>query len=188
MSGGGARPDAERKRKSGAARELEYRTLLKPKAVKLKGAEIEVGECPEPHGFNGFMSMATKNASENIAPAIYKEIFAWLKRRGCDGLVQPQLVDQHALSYARYAQAETAIHRFGFLAKHATSGQPVPSPFIEIGESALKRCQSAWQAIYGVIRDVCGEYSERARGRCNGANFKRQMAAERLELRLQSQF
>lgn len=161
MTSGGARIGAGRKKKSQAARALEGRPAVKsaarPGNPKPKAVQPAADDCPEPHEY---MSMATKNASENIAPKIYLEIYAWLKARGCDRLVQPHLVEQYALSYARYTQAETAVHQFGFLAKHPTSGQPVPSPFIEISDAALKKVQSTWQVIYAVVRDVCNGYAD----------------------------
>jgi phage terminase small subunit len=161
MSSGGARTGAGRKRKSDAERALEgkggAKRAVNPKPVKPKAVELDADDCPEPHEY---MTMATKNASENIAPRIYREIFAWLRRRGCDHLVQPQLVEQYALSFARYTQAETAIHQFGFLAKHATSGQPIPSPFLEISDAALKKVQSTWLTLYSIVRDNCSSYAD----------------------------
>ena len=146
---GGLRMGAGRKKTSARKR----RQPINSKGAKLKSAEIKGGYCPEPHEY---INMTTKNASENIAKIIYNEIYEWLKSHNCEHLVQPHLIEQYALSYARYSQAETALHQFGMLAK-GTNGNPVPSPYIEISQTYLKQSQYIWLAIYSVIKDTCND-------------------------------
>lgn len=154
---GGARPGAGRKKQSAAQKKLHGKAPMKSKGVKLKGEQLEANDCPEPHAY---MSMQTKNSAENISKQIYSEVYEWLKKRKCEHLIQPQLIEQYALSYARYAQAETAIHQFGMLAKNQNSGNAVPSPFIEISQAYLKQSQNIWLSIYSIVKDSCVEYTE----------------------------
>jgi phage terminase small subunit len=154
---GGARIGAGRKKKSEEQKRLEGRIPVKSKGKKLKGTDIEGNDCPEPHEY---MNMTTKNASENIAKKIYGEIYDWLKKRRCEHLVQPHLIEQYSLSFARYSQAETVVHQFGMFAKSQTNGNPVPSPFIEISQTYLKQSQNLWLSIYSIIKDSCNEYPQ----------------------------
>lgn len=154
---GGARVGAGRKKQSESQKKLYGKTPVKSTGVKLKGAELQGYDCPEPHAY---MAMETKNAGENISDQIYEEVYTWLKKRKCVHLVQPQLIEQYALSYARYAQAETAIHQFGMLAKNQSSGNAVPSPFIEISQGYLKQSQNIWLSIYSIVKENCVEYTE----------------------------
>jgi len=153
---GGARTGSGRKKMTEKNKQLYGKVPVKSKGKNFKGTELEPCECPEPHPY---MSMTTKNAGENLSKQIYDEVYAWLKDRKCEYLVQPQLIEQYALSYARYAQAETAIHQFGLLAKNQNSGNAEPSPFIEISQTYLKQSQSIWLSIYATVKDSCIQYS-----------------------------
>jgi hypothetical protein len=153
---GGARTGCGRKKMTEVKKQLYGKVPVKSKEKILQCAELIPDYCPEPHAY---MSMATKNAGENLSKQIYSEIYGWLKNRKCEHLVQPQLIEQYALSYARYAQAETAIHQFGLLSKNQNSGNAEPSPFIDISQTYLKQSQSIWLSIYATIKDTCGQYS-----------------------------
>ena len=147
---GGIRQGSGRRRKTVTEKVLEGK--LKGNIPNLKAQTVEGSFCPEPHGY---MEMATKNAGENIAKMIYGEIYDWLKERKCAHLVQPQIVEQYALSFARYSQAETAIHQYGLLAKSPSNGNAVPSPFIEISQNYLKQTQNIWLTIFAAVKDKC---------------------------------
>ena len=153
---GGARAGAGRKKMPEMQKKLYGKAPKKSNGKNLKGAELIPCDCPEPHSY---MTMSTKNASENLSRQIYDEVYAWLKIRKCEHLVQPQLIEQYALSYARYSQAETAIHQFGLLAKNQNSGNAEPSPFIEISQTYIKQSQNIWLSIYATVKETCAQYS-----------------------------
>jgi len=124
---------------------------LKNKFKELKGEDI-----PKP---DSYLSMQTKGASENCAGKIYEKIWIWLQERGCDVLITPNQVEQYAMSVARWIQAEDAIHTFGFLAKHPTTGAPISSPYVKIAQDFMKQSTNLWLQIYGVVKENCIEYA-----------------------------
>ena len=81
---------------------------------------------PEPAFFIGeevppvkeYLKAQQKNGKEFCAESVYKEVYLWLKARGCEKLVSSQLIEQYAMTVSRWVQCEEAISEFGFLAKH----------------------------------------------------------------------
>lgn len=59
------------------------------------------------------------------ADEIYNKVCLWLTKLGCEKLVNPTLIEQYAMSVARWVQCEEAITRLGFLGKHSTTGNPI---------------------------------------------------------------
>ena len=156
---GGARPGAGRKKKPLADKILEGKES-KAKVLDF-GAKIEGVDMPEP---GKYLSEQTKGASENVAKAVYQKTWAWLKERKCDVYINPQLVEQYAMSVARWIQAEEAVHTFGFLAKHPTTQMPIASPYVRISQDFLKQSTNLWLQIYGVIKENCAEFYQYSGG------------------------
>lgn len=138
---------------SGRKKDFKEEDTMKERFKDLVGAEI-----PEP---GEYLSTQTKNASENCAKKIFDKTWEWLKKRECDVLITPHQVEQYAMSVARWMQAEDAIHTFGFLAKHPTTGAPIASPFVKIAHDFMKQSSNLWLQIYGVIRENCIEYANK---------------------------
>jgi hypothetical protein len=148
---GGARPGAGRPRKPLAEKILEG----KQKKAKVLKNDMVGQDMPNP---DAFLSETTKGASENKAKEIYVKTWNWLKDRKCEKLINPQLLEQYALSVARWQQAEKAVHQFGFLAKHPTTQMPIASPYIRISQDFLKQSTSLWLQIYGIVKENCSEF------------------------------
>lgn len=152
---GGARPNAGRKKKPIQEKILEGKTL-RPEAIVLKVADNLHGEDMPPA--KQYLQMQTKGAGTNIAATIYKETWEWLRVRGCEKLVNADLLQKYAMAESRVAQAEEAVNTFGFLAKHPTTGAPIASPFIKISLDYAKQSQSIWAQICTTIADHIVEY------------------------------
>jgi len=152
---GGYRVGAGRKK-------INESLILNNKSKVLKGEDV-----PEP---GSYLLMQTKGASKNNAKQIYAKAWTWLQERGCDVLITPNQVQQYAMSVARWMQAEEAIHTFGFLAKHPTTGAPISSPYVKIAQDFMKQSTNLWLQIYGVIKENCIEYAN-----MNNANANEDM-------------
>lgn len=87
----------------------------KPKALAdkiSKGSSAMVMELPEPPAFEGadvppikeYLKARQKNGKDLCAAEVYEETWKWLKERGCDRLVNSQLVEQYAMSVSRWIQ------------------------------------------------------------------------------------
>ncbi len=123
-----------------------------------EGADIDYGDViPEP---SSYLSATQKDGTSLGADQIYKEIYKWLKERGCEKLVSPRTVESYAQSFARYVQCESAISQFGLLGKHPTTGSPMASPFISMSQSFQKQAQAVWYEIGQIVKENCSvEYS-----------------------------
>lgn len=84
---------------------------------------------------------------------VYKSTWDWLKARGCAHLLPAQLIEQYAMSMARWIQCEEAITEFGFLAKHPTTGNAMPSPYVAMNQSFAKQANNLWFQIFQVVKE-----------------------------------
>lgn len=87
------------------------------------------------------------------AEAVFKRTWAFLVACGCEKKVSRNLIEQYSMQYARWIQVEEAINRFGFLAKHPTTGGAMASPYIQIAREYSKLANVAWYQIAQVIRE-----------------------------------
>lgn len=131
---------------------------------RLNGAMI----LPEPTDIEGvdvppvkeYLRAAQKNGKDLCAEEVYKETWNWLKARGCEMLVNNQLIEQYAMSVSRWIQCEEAISEFGFLAKHPTTGNAIASPYVSMSTQYMKQANQIWYQIYQVVKENCSvEYS-----------------------------
>ncbi len=150
---GGSRVGAGRKKTAIVERIADDTYKKKIEVLKVDN-ELFGNDMPEP---SQYLSQQTKGASENIGKAVYEKTWRWLQDRGCDQLVNPQIVEQYAMCIARWIQAENAVHTFGFLAKHPTTEMPIASPYIKISQDFLKQSTNLWLQIYQVVKENCTE-------------------------------
>jgi hypothetical protein len=102
-----------------------------------------------------YLKAAQKNGRALCAEEIYKEIYVWLKKRGCENLVSAQLIEQYAMSVSRWVQCEEAISEYGFLAKHPTTGNAIASPYVSMSQQYMKQSNQIWYQIYQVVKENC---------------------------------
>jgi len=136
----------------------------KPLADKIKaGDKAKVMELPTPATFVGvdvppvreYLKKKQKVGGNLLAEEIYAETYAWLKERGCDQLVNSQLVESYAMSVSRWIQCEDAISEFGFLAKHPTTGAACASPYVAMSQTYMKQVNQVWYQIFQVVKQNC---------------------------------
>jgi hypothetical protein len=145
--GGGGRPrkPLEEKVLTGRAKYDQALVISFPDAEKLEG-------CPMPKP-SKYLSAAQKNGEAIVAEEIFTLTWEWLHKRNCSHLIYPQLLEQYAMSAARWIQCEKAISEFGFLAKHPTTGSAIQSPFVAISQNYLKQTMNLWAQIYQIVRE-----------------------------------
>ena len=120
-----------------------------PDTPDLKGEDV-----PDP---KDYLSAKQKNGSPLCADEVFKETWLWLKERGCEKLVSTQLIEQYAMSVARWLQCEQAITEYGFLGKHPTTGTPIQSPYVSMSQSFMKQTNVAWMQIFQIVKENCTE-------------------------------
>ena len=103
---GGARPGAGRKKKP-----LTERIEAGQKAVVMKIPDVETAQMPKIRDY----FKAEQRQGELYAAEIYQETWQWLQERGCATLINPMLLEQYAMSAARWVQLEGINSEYGFI-------------------------------------------------------------------------
>jgi hypothetical protein len=140
------------------------------KAIKEKidtgnpgGRKLQIMDLPEPPDMEGreapdprdYMLEKQQSGIDLCAADVFKETWEWLASLGCEKLVSRQLIDQYAMSVARWIQCEHAISRYSMLSKHPTSGKPIASPFVTMSQNYMKQTNQLWYQIYQVVKENC---------------------------------
>ena len=102
-----------------------------------------------------YMKMAQKNGETFFAEEVYTETWQWLKERGCEKLVNPQIIEQYAMSVARWIAVEVFISETGYLARHPTTGNAIASPYVSMSRDYMKQVNQIWYQIYQVVKENC---------------------------------
>jgi hypothetical protein len=102
-----------------------------------------------------YMTATQKNGQFFCAEDVYAETWIWLKERRCQELVSPQIIQQYAMSVARWIQCETAISEYGFLAKHPTTGAAIASPYVTMSREYMKQVNQCWYQIFQIVKENC---------------------------------
>lgn len=156
---GGARAGSGRKAK-GLAEKLE--------SGNPGGRKLTVMELPEAENLTGadmpevkdYMTERQKDGEDFAAAEIFEETWNWLKERGCEKLVGVQLVRSYAMFVSRWIQCERGISRYGFLAKHPTTGMATHSPYVAMSQNYMKQVNSLWYQIFQTVKENCAaEYT-----------------------------
>ena len=132
---------------------------------ELEPAELEAVALPEGAVLNGsdmpkpseYLSARQKNGVPLGADVIYKETWLWLKKRGCENLVNKRLIESYAQAFARYIQCEDAVSNYGLLGKHPTTGGVMVSPFVQMSQQFQKSANMMWYEIYDIVKQNCTE-------------------------------
>lgn len=126
----------------------------KPTVIQMPEADELVGaDMPEPREF---MNTAQKSGEDLQASEIYINTWNWLKKYRCAHLVTQQNLEQYAMAAARWIQCEEVISKYGFLAKHPTTGAAITSPYVAMSREYSKHANALWNQIYALVRDNCG--------------------------------
>jgi len=141
---GGARPNSGPQKK-------KSKPKLNDTAVTLNtDVELEGVDVPP---IKDFLTSKQKNGKDLQAKEVYKAVYVWLKKRGCDKLVSQQLVEQYSMMVSRWIQCEEAISEYGFLAKHPTTGNAMQSPYVAMSQNYMKQINAVWFQIYQIVKD-----------------------------------
>lgn len=101
-----------------------------------KSAEIKAVEMPP---IKEYLKEIQRDGSELGAEEVLKETLEWLDSRGAKGVVSVQLIEQYAFSVARWIHLERLISKYGYIAKHPTTGAPIQSPYVVMAQSYMKQ-------------------------------------------------
>lgn len=100
-----------------------------------------------------YLTAKQKDGGKLCAKKIYEEITQWIIAHGCETLIPKQLVEDYAQATARHIQCEYMLSEFGLIAKHPTTGEPIPSPFHRMNIENQKLASQLWYQIFSAVRD-----------------------------------
>lgn len=100
-----------------------------------------------------FMTAKQAHGEKLHTKEIYAEIWAWLKNRNCENLVDSQLIEQYVMSVARWRQCEEYISRFGLIGEHPTTGGEMISVYVKMAQDYQKQINQLRYQIYSVVKE-----------------------------------
>lgn len=98
---------------------------------------------------------AWKRIWDKYAAEVYEETWKWLKERNCERWGSVQLIEQYAMSVARWGQCEEAISEYGMLAKHPTTKNAIASPYVSMSQQYMKQVNQIWYQIFQIVKENC---------------------------------
>ncbi len=103
---------------------------------KKKGEEIKAVEMPP---IKEYLKEIQRDGSKLGADEVLRETLGWLESCGKRNAVSLQTVEQYAFSVARWIHLERLISKYGYIAKHPTTGAPIQSPYVVMAQSYMKQ-------------------------------------------------
>ena len=140
---GGFRVGAGRKRKSPDEKFLDGQPVEEAKLI----VSQEMPPVKE------YLSSTQKNGEKLCAAEIYAEIWAWLKARDCENLVDTHLIEQYSMCMARWRQCEEAVTKLGLKGRHPTTGGEMISVYVKMSQDYLKLIAQLRYQIYSAIKE-----------------------------------
>jgi len=143
---GGPRPGSGRPRKPLAEKILAGN----PGKRDLKVLEFEAPALDMPAPPEHLADIASGEGSCPGAAEIFKQTAAWLETTGCLALINPAHIEEYSVCKARWLACE-AKNKSGLLARHPTTDQPIPSPYVRMALDFLGAANTAWGKIWTVV-------------------------------------
>lgn len=103
-----------------------------------------------------YMREKQKSEIKLDAARIHRETWAYLTAQKCAEYVPADLVDNYAMTAARWIQAERAISKYGLLGTHPTTGGPIPSPFVSIAAGYMRQLNMTRIQITEIVKEHGG--------------------------------
>jgi len=146
MPKGSPRPTAGRPKKPLAEKVLAGN----PGRRDLKVLEFEAPALDIPTPPDHLADIAAGDGNCPGAKEIFELTTAWLETTGCLALINPAHIEEYAVLKSRWLECE-AKNRAGLLARHPTTDQPIPSPYVRMGLDFLGAANTAWGKIWTVV-------------------------------------
>lgn len=100
-----------------------------------------------------YLTAEQRDGTQLITKQVLAETWQWLTNCGCEQIISMQLIEQYAMSVARWVQCEECISKFGLLAKHPTTGNAIASPYVSMSHAYMKQVNQAWYQIFQIVRE-----------------------------------
>lgn len=118
---------------------------------KSKKQQIQAVEMPP---VKDYLKTIQRDGSELCAGDVFVETMRWLKEKGYDSIVAEQTIEQYAMSVARWVHLEEMISKYGYIAKHPTTGAPMQSPYVTMAQAYAKQATEIRNEINQLIKSA----------------------------------
>lgn len=125
-----------------------------------KKTEIQAVEMPPA---KEYLAEIQRDGSQLCAADIFSETMAWLKDKGCEGVVSEHIVEEYAMTVARWVHLEQMISKYGYIAKHPTTGAPMQSPYVTMAQAYSKQIIAIRDEINLLLKDARPRMTETVR-------------------------
>lgn len=122
--------------------------------VMLKPTKLSASQVPD---VKDFVKEMQEDGSILQAESVFNETFQWLADCNCNTLVSRQLVEQYAMSAARWIHCEQKVSKYGYISEHPTTGNAIASPYVSMAQNYLKEANFLWQQIFQIVKENCSE-------------------------------
>lgn len=101
-----------------------------------------------------YLTAVQRDGAKLCAEDVFRETTEWLKTRECENAVSRQMVEEYAMSVARWVHLEEMITKYGYIAKHPTTGAPMQSPYVTMAQSYLKQASAIRAEMLMLVKDA----------------------------------
>lgn len=103
-----------------------------------------------------YLSAKQEKGVKLEAKRIFEKTQIWLNKYGVLDKVPLHLIEQYAMTFARWQQAEQMISTYGTLSPHPTTKVGIQSPLVQVSNIYFKDSQTAWYAIWSIAKENIG--------------------------------
>lgn len=125
-----------------------------------KNKQIQAVEMPP---VKKFLAETQRDGTQLCAADVFSETMAWLRGKGCEGVVSEHIVEQYAMSVARWVHLEQMISKYGYIAKHPTTGAPMQSPYVTMAQTYAKQVIAIRDEINLLLKEARPKLTETVR-------------------------
>lgn len=115
-----------------------------------KNKQIQPVEMPP---VKDFLEAVQRDGAKLCADFVFSQTMNWIKSIDCENPVSEQIVEQYAMSVARWVHLEQKISEYGYIAKHPTTGAPMQSPYVTMSQAYMKQILAIRLEIQALIKD-----------------------------------
>lgn len=123
-------------------------------------AQIQAVEMPS---VKEYLTAIQRDGSELCAADVFSDTMKWLREKGFDDAVSKQVVEQYAMTVARWVHLEEMVSKYGYIAKHPTTGAPMQSPYVTMAQAYAKQVVMIRDEINRLIKESRPMFSETVR-------------------------
>ena len=115
-----------------------------------KNKQIQPVEMPP---VKDFLEAVQRDGAKLCADFVFSQTMNWIKSIDCENPVSEQIVEQYAMSVARWVHLEQKISEYGYIVKHPTTGAPMQSPYVTMSQAYMKQILAIRSEIQTLIKD-----------------------------------